>query len=160
MADDRALRDMLLAQLDGGQAHLTLEDALSHFPPGYRGEKLSHVPHTAWRLVEHMRLCQRDILEYNHDASWQSPPWPEGYWPAEDAPPSDDAWERSTEQLLAGRAAMRDMVADRQNDLLKPLPHGEDPSHNVARQAMLIVDHNAYHLGQLVLLGRGLGLWD
>jgi len=160
MAETQALREVLLDQLDGGQAHLTLEQAAAYFPPGYRGKRLENVPHTAWRLVEHMRLAQKDIMEYARDPAWESPPWPEGYWPSADAPPSERAWDASLEQLFADQAAMRALVEDPDANLLAPLPHGLDPSHTVARQAMLIVDHNAYHLGQLVLLGRGLGLWE
>jgi uncharacterized damage-inducible protein DinB len=160
MAKDQALREMLLGQLDGGQAHLLIEQALAAFPPQARGQRVGAVPHTAWRLLEHMRLCQRDILEYTRDAAWQSPPWPDGFWPEGDAPPNRAAWDGSVEQFFADQAAMRALVADPQTDLLQPLPHGEAASHNVARQAMLLVDHNAYHLGQLVMLARALGVWD
>ena len=158
--DPQALRDTLTALLDGGQAHITFDDATADLPAKARGQAIAGLPHTPWRLVEHMRLCQQDILEYALDPDWQSPPWPEGYWPESDAPPGAEAWDESLIDFRNDHARLRALVADPTTDLLAPIPHGLAASHNIARQAMLAADHNAYHLGQLVLLRRAIGHWD
>jgi uncharacterized damage-inducible protein DinB len=158
--NDQALRHTLADLLDGGQAHVTFEQAVAELPPKARGQRIDAVPHTPWRLVEHMRLCQKDILEYAVNRHWQSPPWPEGYWPAGDAPPRKSAWQDAINDFLQDLARLRARVTDPDTDLLAPLPHGLDRSHTIARQAMLAADHNAYHLGQLIVVRRGLGQWD
>ena len=161
--DQQPIRDQLIALLDGRQAHATFDDAVADLPPDARGRRASagggEVDHTAWRLVEHLRLAQHDILEYVRNPDWRSPPWPEGFWPDGDAPPSDEAWDRSLAAFRADLTALRDLVADASNDLLASMPHAEDPSHTLMRQAMLTADHNAYHIGQLVYLRRALGVW-
>jgi DinB family protein len=115
------------------------------------------VPHTPWRLVEHLRIAQRDILEFTRNPRHVSPPWPEGYWPVGDAPPDDAAWNRSVAGFRADLQAMQDLVADPATDLFAPLPHGEGQT--VLREALLVADHNAYHLGQMVVVRRLLGAW-
>jgi uncharacterized damage-inducible protein DinB len=156
---DQPLRDTLAALLDGGQAHVTFDAAVADLPPKARGQRIEGLPHTAWRLVEHMRLCQKDILEYALDPDWQSPPWPTGYWPEGDAPPSGKAWQSAIADFRRDLARLRALVLDPAADLLSPIPHGLDASHTIARQAMLAADHNAYHLGQLITLRRALGQW-
>jgi len=160
MSTRDALRDTLAGLLDGGQAHVTFEAAVADLPASKRGERAPGTPHTPWRLVEHMRLCQQDILEYALDPAWQSPPWPDGFWPAGDAPPDETAWDAAIDGFLNDLARLRDRVIDPATDLLSPIPHGLDASHNLARQAMLAADHNAYHIGQLVLVRRAIGEWD
>jgi hypothetical protein len=158
--DQQAMRETLIGLLDGGQAHVTFEDATADLPVDARGKRIAHVPHTPWHLVEHMRLCQKDILEYAIDPNWQSPPWPTDYWPNEKAPPDNAAWDASIADFLNDLKRLRDLVADAKTDLLSPIPHGLDASHTIARQAMLAADHNAYHIGQLIIVRRGLGQWD
>ncbi len=159
MNRDQELRDHVLYLLRGGGAHLDFETAIAGLPPELRGVHPEGVPHTPWRLLEHLRICQWDILEYVRNPRHVSPDFPDGYWPAGDAPPSDEAWERSVSGFRADLEAMAQLVMDRDVDLLAPLPHGE-PGHTVLREALLLADHNAYHLGQLVVVRRALGAWN
>jgi hypothetical protein len=159
MSRDDSLRAHVLYLLDGGGAHLDFDAAVEELPSVLRGRKPDGIPHTPWRLVEHMRLCQRDILEYSRNPNHESPPFPHGYWPPDDAPQSPDAWDESLNAFRDDLRAMRDLVADPNQDLLAPLPHGE-PGHTLLREALLVADHNAYHIGQLVVVRRALGAWD
>jgi uncharacterized damage-inducible protein DinB len=152
------LREHLLSLLKGGGAHLNFDKAIADLPAELRGAKPPGVPHTPWRLLEHLRIAQRDILEFTRNPRHVSPPWPEGYWPDGDAPPDDGAWDRSVAAFRAGLRAIQDLVADPAMDLFTPLPHGEGQT--ALREALLIADHNAYHLGQLVVVRRLLGAWE
>jgi hypothetical protein len=157
MNTDQALREHLLYLLRGGGAHLGFEDAVGGLPPALRGVTPPHVPHTPWRLLEHMRLAQWDIFEFCRNPAHVSPKFPEGYWPAGDAPPDAAAWERSIKGFRADLRAMQDLVADPATDLFARIPHGDGQT--VLREALLVADHNAYHLGQLVVVRRALGAW-
>jgi hypothetical protein len=154
---DRALREHLDDLLGGGGAHLTFDRAVADLPADRRGVRAPGTPHTAWRLVEHLRIAQWDILEFCRNPGHVSPDWPVGYWPAGDAPPDPGAWDRGLAAFRADLAAMRALVADPATDLFARLPHGTGQT--VLREALLVADHNAYHLGQLVLLRRALGAW-
>jgi uncharacterized damage-inducible protein DinB len=153
-----SLREHLLYLLKGGGAHLTFDMAVADLPAELRGAKPPGVPHTPWRLLEHLRIAQRDILEFTRNPRHVSPSWPEGYWPAGDAPPDDGAWDRSVAAFGTDLQAMQDLVTDPATDLFTPLAHGEGQT--VLREALLVADHNAYHLGQLVVVRRLLGAWD
>jgi hypothetical protein len=153
-----SLREHLLYLLKGGGAHLKFDKAIAGLLAGLRRAKPPGVPHTPWRLLEHLRIAQWDILEFTRDPKHVSPPFPEGYWPAGDAPPNDAAWDQSVAAFRADLKAMQDLVADPATDLFTPLPHGEGQT--VLREALLVADHNAYHLGQLVVVRRLLGAWD
>jgi hypothetical protein len=154
----KKLREHLLELLGPGGAHAPFDKAVKGLPPKLRGVKAPPSPHTAWRLVEHMRIAQEDILEFTRDARHQSPPWPDGYWPQGDAPPDEKAWRESIEKFRADRKAMIAIVKDPKSDLLAPLPHGQGQT--IAREAMLLADHTAYHVGQLILLRQVLGAWE
>ncbi|HZT83749.1 MAG TPA: DinB family protein [Gemmataceae bacterium] len=152
-----ALREHLLHLLRGGGAHLDFDAAVADLPPHLRGAKPAGQPHTLWRLLEHLRIAQWDILEFSRNSRHVSPPFPDGYWPSGDAPPDDGAWDRSVAAFRADLRAMQDLVADPATDLFAPIPHGQGQT--VLREALLVADHNAYHLGQLVLVRRLLGAW-
>ncbi|MEX2121351.1 MAG: DinB family protein [Pirellulales bacterium] len=154
---DASLRDHLLYLLRGGGAHLSFDDAIAGLPVKLRAAKVDGVPHTPWRLLEHLRICQWDILEFSRNAGHVSPDFPDGYWPKTDGPPEPGAWDRSVEAFRADLKAMTDLVVDPKTDLFAPIPHGDGQT--ILREALLIADHNAYHLGQLVLLRRCLGAW-
>jgi len=156
--DDRALRKHVLALLGSSEAHIGIEDAVAGIPPHLVGERPAGAAHTAWQLLEHLRICQWDILEFSRSPKHVSPAWPDGYWPATGAPPDDEAWQKSIAALHADLRAMQDLVADPKRDLFARVNHkGAKAKHTLLREALLIADHNAYHLGQLVLLRRLLG---
>lgn len=154
---DQALRQHLLDLLKGGNAHVKFEEAVKDFPEGLRGKKPEGQPHTAWRLLEHMRIAQWDILEFSRSSKHVSPEFPDGYWPEGDAPPSVAAWEKSVKQFRADVKAMQDLVADPKTDLYARIPWGHGQT--VLREALLVADHNAYHLGELLMIRRLLGAW-
>ncbi|MEX0745757.1 MAG: DinB family protein [Phycisphaeraceae bacterium] len=159
MTDTHArIREDVIELLTGGGAHLDFDRAVAELPAKLRGGKPEGQPHTPWRLVEHMRLAQHDIVAFVVDADHVSPPWPEGYWPEGDAPPSATAWQQSLAGFRRDAKRIQKLVADPKTDLLTPLPHGDGQT--ILREAMLIADHNAYHLGQLVVVRRLLGAWD
>lgn len=152
-AEGRILREHLLALLDAEGAHMDLERALADLPARLRGVKPPGTSHTPWRLLEHVRIAQWDILEFCRNPAHVSPDFPAGYWPDGDAPPDAGAWRASLAAFRADLEAMKDLVMEAE-DLLSPLPHGDGQT--LLREALLVADHNAYHLGQLVLLRREL----
>jgi hypothetical protein len=151
------VRQQVINLLGGGQAHVSLEDALKTFPAKLRGVKPEGAPHTAWQLVEHLRIAQWDILEFSRNPKHVSPKWPDGYWPKTEKPPNDAAWKKTIAAIRKDLAAMQELVANPKIDLLAKIPHGT--GQNILREALLIADHNAYHIGQLVLLRRLTGSW-
>ena len=160
-ADDAALRQHLVALLDGGNAHATFDAAIADFPSALRalkpeiGEQAA--PYSAWQLLEHMRIAQSDILEFSRNPRHISPEWPEGYWPRSSKPADPRAWNKSVESFRADLQAMKDLVANPNTDLFARIPHGSGQT--ILREALLVADHNAYHVGQLVLLRKLLGAW-
>jgi hypothetical protein len=154
---DQALREHLLYLLRGGGAHADFDKAIEGLPANLRGSKPAGAPYTAWQLLEHMRISQWDILEFSINPDHVSPDWPSGYWPENEAPPDSAAWERSVKQFRADQQALQALVEDPGTDLFARIPHGEGQT--VLREALLVADHNAYHLGELVLLRRLLVAW-
>jgi hypothetical protein len=157
MAVRDEVRKHALELLKGKSAHVDFEATVAKFPVKRAGEKPARAPYSAWQLLEHMRIAQRDILEFSRNPKHVSPPWPEGYWPRTDAPPKDTDWSRSVRSFRADLKAMMDLVADPASDLLARIPHGEGQT--LLREALLVADHNSYHLGQLLMLRRLLGEW-
>ena len=151
------LREHLLDLLRGGNAHLDFDKAVAALPANLRGAKPHGLPHSPWRLVEHMRIAQWDILRFSVDPHHTSPAFPGGYWPTGDAPADSGSWDRSLEAFRSDLKAMMDLVADPKVDLFAAIPHGQGQT--VLREALLVADHNAYHLGQLVTVRRLLGAW-
>jgi hypothetical protein len=159
MATDphKPLREHLLYLLQGGGAHVSFDKAVADIPPNLRGRTVPPAPHTPWRLLEHMRIAQWDILEFSRNPKHVSPPWPDGYWPSGDAPLDDGAWDRAVESFRSDVAGMCALVADPATDLFASIAHGDGQT--ILREALLVADHNAYHLGQLVVVRRLLGCW-
>jgi hypothetical protein len=153
----QVVREHVLYLLRGGGAHLDFDKAIEGVPEKLRGAKVARLPHTPWRLLEHLRIAQWDILEFCRNPMHESPPFPEGYWPKGDAPPDAAAWDRSTAGFRADLQAMQALVANPATDLYTPLAHGQGQT--ILREALLVADHNAYHLGQLVVVRRLLGAW-
>jgi hypothetical protein len=154
---DQALREHLSYLLNDGGAHAKFEDVVKQFPENLRGKEVENFPHTAWMLLEHKRIAQLDILEFSRNAKHASPKWPEGYWPKTKAPASADAWSKSVQSLRKDLKEMEALVKNPKTDLYAPLPWGDWQT--ILREALLVADHNAYHLGQLVTLSRLLGAW-
>ena len=159
VSQNQQLRDHVIYLLRGGGAHLDFEKAIEGLPVDLRGAKSAGVPYSVWQLVEHLRICQWDILEYSRDGRHESPEFPDGYWPVQDAPPTDGAWDQSVEAFRSDLQAMEDLVNDPSIDLLAQIPNAQS-GHTILREALLIADHNAYHLGQLVVVRRALGAWQ
>lgn len=151
------VREQVINLLTGGHAHVTFEDAVKNFPAKLRGVKPKGAAHTPWQLVEHIRIAQWDILEFSRDAKHVSPSWPEGYWPKTEKPSSDAAWKKSIAEVRKGLSAMKKLVEDPKSDLHAKIPHGTGQT--ILREALLVADHNAYHIGELMLLRRLLGAW-
>ena len=153
---DHSLRAHLLYLLRDGGAHAGFDAATGDWPAQLAGVKVANFPHTAWMLLEHMRIAQHDILEFSRTARHVSPPWPEGYWPASEAPPSEKAWQESMAAFKKDLRAVDLLVANPKTDLYAKLPWGDGQT--VLREALLVADHNAYHLGQLVMLRKSIGI--
>src|SRR5437667_5163222 len=146
------VRQELLALLRGGNAHVAFDQVIKDFPAKLRGIKPNGAPHTAWQLLEHMRIGQWDILEFSRSSKHVSPEWPGGYWPKTEKPPNSDAWSESIASFKKDLKAMQKLIEDAKTDLHARIPHGTGQT--IFREALLVADHNAYHLGQFVLLRR------
>ncbi len=155
--DDTALRKHLVEVLTGGHAHATFEQAVKGLPVELRGKVPKGAEHSPWQILEHLRIAQRDILEFSRDAKHQSPKWPEGYWPTNKAPADDKTWDKSMRAFKKDLKEMCALVEDPKTDLFAKIPHGDGQT--ILREALLTADHNAYHVGQLVLVRRLLGAW-
>ncbi len=157
MPESRLLRKHLIELLKARGAHADFNAAVARFPVARAGDKPPGVEHTAWQLLEHLRIAQWDILEFSRNARRVSPKWPEGYWPKTGAPPAPTDWAKSVRRFRSDLKAMQDLVADPASDLFASIPHGDGQT--LLREALLVADHNAYHIGQLVMLRRQLGIW-
>ena len=155
--NDKQLREHVLYLLNGGGAHVRFDDVVKNIPEDLRGVKPRGLSHSAWMLVEHLRLAQSDILEFSRNSKYRSPEWPKGYWPKTEVPPGSPAWNRSVQQFRKDLKSMQDLVANPKTDLYARIPWGDGQT--ILREALLLADHNAYHLGQLVDLRRLLGAW-
>ncbi|MGC1784526.1 MAG: DinB family protein [Acidobacteriaceae bacterium] len=157
-ANDVLLRKQLVASFHDENVHGGLESIFAGVPAELRGAKPAGQPFTLWRILEHLRLCVVDFLDFCRVPGYVEPPFPWGYWPAEDAPPSDAAWERSLAGLRADMAELEAIILNPSTDLFAPIPGGK--GRTVLRQALACLDHNAYHLGQALLVCRLLGVWS
>lgn len=150
MDEQKVLRQHVLELLEGRSAHIDLETAIKDLSPDKINVRVANSPHTPWQLLEHIRIAQWDILEFSRDPAHVSPEWPDGYWPKKDGTKAQ--WKASVEQILNDLDEMRSLVRSKKSDLMKPFPWGSGQT--LLREALLIADHNAYHLGQLVLIKR------
>jgi hypothetical protein len=155
---DKGLRQHLIDLLQGGNAHVKFDDVIADFPAELRGQKVANLPHSAWMLLEHMRIAQWDILEFSRNRKHKSPAWPKGYWPATDDPPSTAQWNASIKQFRTDLKEMEELVKNPKTDLFAKIPWGDGQT--ILREALLVADHNAYHLAQIVDVRRLLGAWQ
>jgi len=154
---DHSLRQHLKYLLSDGGAHAKFGDVVSGFPANLRGQKPAGFPHSAWMLLEHMRIAQRDILEFSRNPKYASPEWPGGYWPRTETPPNAATWSASIKAFNKDLNEMQALVTNPKTDLFARIPWGDGQT--ILREALLIADHNAYHLGQLVDVRRLVGAW-
>ena len=157
MANDKALRQHLVSLLKGGDAHATYDAAVKDFPANLYGKKPKGAAHSPWEVLEHLRIAQWDILEFSRNAKHVSPEFPDGYWPKTPAPADATAWTRSVQSFRADLKAMVALAENESVDLFARIPHGEGQT--ILREVLVLADHNAYHLGELLLLRRLLGAW-
>jgi hypothetical protein len=157
-ANDPALREYLAKLLTWGEAHADWKQALSGLDPAHRGVRPTGSPYSAWELLEHARIAQEDILDFSTNPNYVSQEWPAAYWPKSPAPPDDAAWEKSVKEFAKDTREMAELIKNSRTDLFAKIPHGTGQT--MLRQALLLADHNAYHLGQFVLVRRLLGTWD
>jgi hypothetical protein len=157
MAHMKSLRKQLVNLLTKAEAHASFEDAVKEVPPAARGKNPEGAAHTLWELLEHMRIAQWDILGFSRDAKHKSPKFPKGYWPKTPAPPNAKAWDKSVKDFLADRDAMCKLIEKKSTDLFAEIPHGNGQT--ILREALLMADHNAYTVGEIVITRRLLGVW-
>lgn len=156
---DAELKKQLVALIDGGQAHATFEQAIENFPADLRGTVPEGLPYSAWQILEHIRIAQRDILDFSAPPTggYHGLKWPEQYWPEQPMPPSPEAWDRCVAAIKADRESFKALILKPGADLAKAFRWGT--GQNLLREALLIADHAAYHVGELIILRRLLGCW-
>ena len=152
----RSIVSRLLRQ---SQAHAGLGRAVEGLPFELAGRKVAGFRHTAWQQIEHLRLAAEDLVSYCLDADYEDLGWPEGYWPETAEPPSEEAWNESVDRLLRATETMAALVEDREHDLYARVPTAEKDYHHTLRAALILLDHNGYHAGQLVALRIALDAW-
>lgn len=157
-ADDQQLRNQLVDFLKKGNAHAELFSALKDFPEDLYGKKPKGSPHTAWQLLEHIRIALNDLLVFSTDSNYVAPKWPDDYWPNQDAPKDANAWKTSVKALKADLAAFEKLIQNPGSNLYAPIPWGDGQT--LLREVLLVIDHNSYHVGQLVTLRQQLGAWE
>ena len=149
---DDSLRKHVLYLLRGGGAHLSFDDFVNSFPPDLCNRQVEGLPYTPWQVLEHMRIAQCDIVEFSRDGSHVSPEFPKGYWPTSDERGSPNLWQQSVAAFRKDLQRMEALVEDSSTDLHAKIPHGDGQT--ILREALLIADHNAYHLGVLAVMAR------
>ena len=155
--NEKILRDYIARMLNWQDAHVNLEKAVEDFPPDLRGKKPEGASHSAWQLLEHIRLAQWDILDFIKNLDYEELNWPDDYWPKDPAPPDDFAWDKSIKSFKSDLNELQEMAKDSSIDLYSKIPHGSGQT--VLRELLLVADHNTYHLGQIVQLRKMLGIW-
>jgi DinB superfamily len=154
---DKAVRQMLRALLDWEDAHVGFEKAVAGIPPELRGVRPPETSHSLWEIVEHLRLAQADILEFCVNSEYEEKKWPDDYWPADASPSTRGAWDESIATFLRDRRSLQKLAVDPKIDLSEKIPHGSGQTY--LRELVLVADHTAYHVGQLVLVRQLLGIW-
>ena len=157
MANEKALREHLVKLLKGGDAHADFEHAIADFPAEARGKVPKYAEHSPWQELEHLRIAQSDILDFSTNPNYKTLEWPKEYWPETEGPPDPKAWDRSINGYCEDLKALCALAEDEKTDLFAKIPHGDGQT--ILREILVVADHNAYHLGQIVLLRRLLGVW-
>jgi DinB superfamily len=155
---DSALRAQLARALAWDEAHAGFDRVVGGIAPEFRGRVPAGLPYSPWQLLEHLRLAQEDILDFCRNPKYRERDWPDDYWPKSAEPPSAEAWDRSVNAYRRDRDALAGMVQDPSADLYAAIPHGSGQT--LLRELLLVLDHTAYHLGELVVVRRALGIWS
>ena len=155
--DDALLREQLIESLKKGNAHIDLFSAVKDFPVELAGKRPNGAPHSAWQLLEHIRLTLNDLLVFSTDSNYAAPKWPDNYWPKEDAPADAGAWQTSIKALRADLDAFTQLIRNPASNLYAPIPWGSGQT--LLREALLAIDHTSYHVGQFVMLRKQLSEW-
>jgi len=158
MHSDQIVREQLLALLQGGNAHMSFEQAVAHFPEEHFNSKPANVSYTPWHILEHIRIAQWDILEFIRNPNHESPQWPSGYWPDPAEAADKDQWDITISLFLSNLQALRDIVVDPNMDLYAPIPHAAD--YTIFREILVVADHNAYHVGEFAILRQVMSTWS
>jgi len=157
MDQNSELRKHLVKLLTWHDAHVDFDDAVHGVPPLVQGVRPQSMPYSPWELLEHLRLAQRDILDFCRDPAYLAPNFPAGYWPGAEAPPTPEAWDQSVAEFRADREALCDLISDPSIDLFSQIPHGDGQTY--LREALLAADHTTYHVGEMIAVRRMLGVW-
>lgn len=157
MKKQKSLPEHLVELLKGGHAHINFEDAVKDWPANLQGVRPQGAAHSPWEVLEHLRIAQWDILEFTRNPKHVSPEFPAGYWPKTPAPPDAKAWNKTVTAFRTDLQAMIKVVENKSTDFFASLAHGDGQT--VLREVLLLADHNAYHIGELLLLRRLLGAW-
>lgn len=156
--ENKQFRNQLIKMLSWEGAHSNLDHALNDMPPEVIGVKVSGIDYTIWQLAEHIRITQADILNFCTNSRYVSKSWPDSYWPLNYAPHDISDWENTVKQIKEDRKNLVELVKDPQTDLMKPIPHGK--GQNIFREIVLVIDHNSYHTGQIIMIRKMLGVWE
>lgn len=154
---DASIREHVIASLNSGNAHVTFDDAIDGMPAKLAGVRPAGLPYSAWEQLEHIRIAQWDILNFSVNPKYAALEWPKAYWPESPEPPSEAAWEKSVQQVRADLEEIIALVRNPKTDLYAKIPWGDGQT--ILREALLVADHNAYHIGELVAVRRLLGAW-
>ena len=157
MNQNDSLREQLIKLLDWQDAHVNFDAAVEGIPPALQGVRPEGLPYSPWELLEHMRLTQSDILSFCRNPDYKPPKWPDEYWPKSTSPPMPNDWEESIDAFRADRHSLQSLIADPTLDLYAEIPHGDGQTY--LREVLLVADHSAYHVGELVAVRRLHGLW-
>jgi hypothetical protein len=155
--ESNMLREHLIKLLDWEDAHVSFDAAVEGIPPPLQGVRPAGLPYSSWELLEHIRITQGDILNFCRNPAYEAPSWPDEYWPKSTSPPTPDDWQQSVTAFRADRQALQSLTADPGLDIYAEIPHGEGQTY--LREVLLVADHTAYHLGELVAVRRLLGVW-
>ena len=158
MDNQQPLREHLAKHLEGNQTYTHIRKLITGIPYELAGKKPDGLPYSIYRLVEHIRIAQWDMLDFSRNPNYKEIKWPDDYWPKGDAPESPEAWEKSVQTVLSDLDEMIELVKDESRDLLEPFPWGTGQT--LMREAMMVAEHNGYHGGQVLVLRRLLGIWD
>ena len=157
MSSDQIIREQLLALLNGGNAHMSFEQAVADFPADHFNATPPNITYTPWHILEHLRIAQWDILEFIRNPDHVSPQWPEGYWPPPTETTEHDGWENTIHAFLSDLGALREIAIDPSTDLYSEIPHA--PGYTIFREILVVSDHNAYHIGEFAVLRQVMGTW-